>query len=519
LINKNKVYSFFNKKYLLILFLALILTILHQSIFFRWTCDDSFISFRYSENLSKGYGLVFNIGEKVEGYSNFLWVIILAFLKIIGIPTIYGSKIISFVISLFLIFLVYKTANLMELNKTLSSYCSLALSLSTGIAYFAMSGLETIFYIYVLFLSIYINEKYEMKPTKKLLSALYLSLLIAALLRPEGVLFICIATLYHLIRKLKYKIGINFIEMIKIQISVFLTYGLFILFRYCYYGEILPNTYYAKPGGTFAEYEYNAFISNFIKSFFSGSFLLLALLFFLFIKDLRKKYALPLSICTGQIIFMSYTGDWMAFGRFFLPILPIVILLFFILFQYITQRKIKKMRKLFPIFFIILYAGLNIHQTQKALINKDSNPYSIMNSTQLKKIGILLHNNFHDKTTIALKRQGAIPYYSEMKSIDILGLTEEEIAKIIYSEKDIIKKNRLIVSYTLKRKPDIILIFPNMNIEEGWIYNKYNPHYKFHYNEYLLFKNSVQKEYKIVFSFPFGSDERVIFLLHKNNLF
>ena len=39
----------------------------------RWVCDDAFISFRYAENLIHGLGLVYNAGERVEGYTNFLW--------------------------------------------------------------------------------------------------------------------------------------------------------------------------------------------------------------------------------------------------------------------------------------------------------------------------------------------------------------------------------------------------------------------------------------------------------------
>src|SRR2546428_487360 len=38
-----------------------------------WTTDDAYISFRYADNLVHGRGLVFNVGERVEGYSNFLW--------------------------------------------------------------------------------------------------------------------------------------------------------------------------------------------------------------------------------------------------------------------------------------------------------------------------------------------------------------------------------------------------------------------------------------------------------------
>ena len=41
-------------------------------------CDDAFISFRYVRNLIEGHGLVFNPGERVEGYTNFPWVLELA---------------------------------------------------------------------------------------------------------------------------------------------------------------------------------------------------------------------------------------------------------------------------------------------------------------------------------------------------------------------------------------------------------------------------------------------------------
>ena len=42
-----------------------------------WLADDAFISFRYSRNWANGEGLVYNAGERVEGYTNFLWVAVL----------------------------------------------------------------------------------------------------------------------------------------------------------------------------------------------------------------------------------------------------------------------------------------------------------------------------------------------------------------------------------------------------------------------------------------------------------
>src|SRR5262245_60765306 len=65
---------------------GLFILILHLRLYWFLT-DDAFISFRYARNFSDGYGLVFNPGfERVEGYSNFLWVLILAAGNRLGWP-------------------------------------------------------------------------------------------------------------------------------------------------------------------------------------------------------------------------------------------------------------------------------------------------------------------------------------------------------------------------------------------------------------------------------------------------
>ncbi|MCA9572881.1 MAG: hypothetical protein KC656_33820 [Myxococcales bacterium] len=52
-----------------------------------WTLDDAYISFRYAENLARGEGLVYNPGEWVEGYTTFLWVLLLGVGNALGADT------------------------------------------------------------------------------------------------------------------------------------------------------------------------------------------------------------------------------------------------------------------------------------------------------------------------------------------------------------------------------------------------------------------------------------------------
>ena len=51
-----------------------------------WVVDDTFIFLRYAENFARGLGLVFNPGERVEGYTSFLWVLLLSAATRLGLP-------------------------------------------------------------------------------------------------------------------------------------------------------------------------------------------------------------------------------------------------------------------------------------------------------------------------------------------------------------------------------------------------------------------------------------------------
>ncbi|MBR32741.1 MAG: hypothetical protein CMN77_15670 [Spirochaetaceae bacterium] len=75
--------------------LALVWAI-YESIRIRWIADDAFISFRYALNLIRGHGLVFNAGEHVEGFTNFLWTILVA----LGLKMQISAELFSTVLSI-----------------------------------------------------------------------------------------------------------------------------------------------------------------------------------------------------------------------------------------------------------------------------------------------------------------------------------------------------------------------------------------------------------------------------------
>ncbi len=504
------------KKTCVVILAALTIVTFHQLVFFNWTSDDAFISYRYIENLISGKGLVFNTGEKVEGYSNFLWITILFLLKFLGLSPLWASKIISYIASLLLVILAYRTALATGLDNFTSGLCSLTISFSTNIAYYSLSGLESVFYTFLLLTAVFLNRIYEDKPVPKILIALYGVLLAAAITRPEGILFLILSSIYHLLKKSIAKKGVALKIILKIQLLAFSVYCFFLIFRYLYYGKILPNTFYAKPIGTFVENGYNAFFSNFFNAFLSGSFLLVPLLLLLSRKKAMKKYAFPLLFCGGQIIFMTYAGDWMAFGRFFLPILPIVIILSASLNKEIFSRK-KNIHynrlAIFPslIIFIFLIAG-NTYQTYYALVHKNRYPYHIMNSRSLIDLGKKLKHDYTKEKKLAVRRIGAISYYSDLEIIDILGLTDNQIAHNIKTITTIEIANEKNSSVVLEKKPDIIILFASESIFGGYIYEKKQPRYRLYHIEYLILNKAMKKGYRIIQEKRFGSEEIMIIL-------
>jgi hypothetical protein len=72
---------------------ALLVLFVWNSLYYSpWTVDDAYISLRYAQNLLDGQGLVYNPGERVEGFSNFSWVILAASIMRLGLPIVTSLK-------------------------------------------------------------------------------------------------------------------------------------------------------------------------------------------------------------------------------------------------------------------------------------------------------------------------------------------------------------------------------------------------------------------------------------------
>src|SRR6186713_1795038 len=73
---------------------AAVLLVPH-ALMFDFVNDDAYISFRYAQNLAEHGQLVFNLGERVEGYTNFLWTVLLGVLMKLGIAPELSARVLG----------------------------------------------------------------------------------------------------------------------------------------------------------------------------------------------------------------------------------------------------------------------------------------------------------------------------------------------------------------------------------------------------------------------------------------
>ena len=292
--------------------------------------DDAFITFRYVRNLLEGHGLVFNPGERVEGYSNFLWALELAAIwKLFGLPPEAVAQWLSVgytagVLAV-LAWWVRRDAGLAG-HRGLAAW--MALGLVCGSASFAVwtsgGGLEArqfTFFLVAAMVGLMLHGG-----SRRALVAVSLCLAAAALTRPEGVLMAaCCFGWFGAQRLVAYRGGgaglgrgriaawLDWREVVCVAVPFVVLVGAHLAFRLAYYGEWLPNTYYAKHVRPWYESGFRYYVAAVLET---GLYLLVPLAWAAMREGWRARreiaYALPL-LC----IFVHVAGVMRMGGDYF----------------------------------------------------------------------------------------------------------------------------------------------------------------------------------------------------------
>ena len=333
-LNKSKKNKFNLIYWPLIISSVIIFLILRES----WFCDDAFFTFRNSLNLHYGFGPVWNPGEKVQNYTNILWMFLIS---ISNAQNIYLWTIfLSIILNSFTIIILFKIAKLSRNFKYLS-LSLLLLCFSWVYIDFGTSGLETPLSGFFIASTFYIS-RFKIKNNPNSIFPLGIWIGLSYLSRPDLILITFIDSFLVLILRRegeKYKF-INIKKIFNFCAAIFLILFCWFIFSTIYYGFPFPITAYTKLSTGISRFEIIlkgiSYGTNFMFADIAGSFLIFIAFILPFLDNLsiggnqinfRKSYkklihkyknSLVIFISIFYIIWIG--GDFMI-GRFLYPLL------------------------------------------------------------------------------------------------------------------------------------------------------------------------------------------------------
>jgi len=224
-------------------------------------CDDAFIAFRYVGNAHDGLGLVWNQAPfaPVEGYSSFLWVVVLwGVWAVTGVPPPQSSNPLALLCGLLTLLLVARRLAVVLLPERaqrwrgwLSTVVLLGIAGNHTFVTWTSSGLETaMFGLWAVGWTLAATDA-RGRWTSRDLADLSTFAALAQLTRPDGALLV-LATFAIALHRVVVGRELSFGGALRGLVPL-LVPAVHLGWRRCYYGEWLPNTYYAKVTAAWPE--------------------------------------------------------------------------------------------------------------------------------------------------------------------------------------------------------------------------------------------------------------------------
>jgi hypothetical protein len=408
----------------------------HSWLYRTFVIDDAYITFRFVQQWINGNGLLFNIGERVEGYSNFLWIVLLAPFAALGVDLEVAAKILGVTCSAVTLWMTWRAAT----HMGLPGFAPLLMAAMAPFAAWTMGGLETVLFSALVVTSAYLfvreEERWATQGRASAWSGFAFALL--ALTRPEGLLFGGVAVLlrlWTLWQRRQWPARHDWLRGFLLLVIV----GGYFLWRFSYYGYWLPNTVYAKQMGGHPRglvegvyYLYETLVAL-------GGFALLALPAAALIGGKRlgvaEHYWLSASGALLLFLFIS-GGDWMPFNRFAVHGLPLIVLgveagLVRLAATWGSisskgwgQRPLLTLVVGGQLLFFLVQSA-NVLVLQRSVLQPLSQRYGPVT-------GYLAAQSWQAGDAIAVIDAGYVPYALplEVRAVDMVGLTDGHIAHL-----------------------------------------------------------------------------------------
>ncbi len=430
--------------------------------------DDAGILWVYAKNVVDGNGLVYKPGEYVEGYSSFVYVLLLS--AGLGLAQLLDSTLdpkfiywISLALNIStwwtIIGILYRFL-VEELDRRAAAVIAALIGSSPAIGYWVTSGMDTtlallsqvLVWVWVVRLDRRTGTTQERAAAFALCAAMLLSLFA----RAEGFLWPLLGLCWLVVRG-RHK------QALRIAI-VFGSVGAgYVAWRLWYYGYPLPNTYYAKMTGSLSERFDSAIYGQAWQVIFDAGFLLSVIA--IFVGSLSRTIELVRSpklfrtspsdfeLLAGAawIGYFVYIGGDVYIERPMLVLSPLGLVV--------------AARLIYPALKTVGSAAIAIALALTLTLSPLWSYYRPLAAKHqgdgLEHVGEYLKENYPEGT-VALNLAGKIAYYSGLPCIDMLGLCDEFIAHSEQTRPFAVGHTKSGFGYALKRKPELVIVCPQV---------------------------------------------------------
>jgi arabinofuranosyltransferase len=419
--------------------------------------DDSFISFRYARNLAQGHGPVFNPGERVEGYTNFLWTALMAMAIALGTDVIVASKIAATAAGVATLWLTFRLGQQELGDRWSSTIAASMLAVTASFARYAVSGFETLLYGMLVLLGIYLYLRALRADTIPFAAGVVLAL--AGMTRPEGVMIYGVTTLhYAIVVWLRPDPAREWLAHVGGWLASFgMVYAPYFAWRYAYYGQLLPNTFYTKVGEPGLAL-FRRGLLYLRDMLLVNPQVVICIVLGLFWRGQRSTQMLLYGLINVYLIYILAIGgdDQAVFGpRFLIPLLPAIYILGIGGIMGLTSRLDYRGQRLLRAGFI---SALVCTFALWSSIERQG--YLGLQNTMNRgwiTLGHWLAIQAHPDDTLAADAAGIIPFYTNLYTIDMFGLNDLHIAHLdVTTGQGLAGHEKSDPAYILNRRPTYI---------------------------------------------------------------
>ena len=406
-----------------------------------WLDDDMMISMRYGRNLAEGHGLVWNAGERVEGYTNFLWTLVMAGVHLTRVADARAAVLVrlvnlglltgSFVLSLRLLRVFAPRA------RRAAPLLMVTMFMCPDVILWSVWGFETSLLTFLSLLFLVRLLVHGRDPIA------FAALGLIPLTRGDGIYVFAAYALIAVVitserRQTLLWLGAAFVPAI-----------LHLAFRRVYYGDWLPNTYYLKVYGVEALHA-RGFAYG--RAFVFDHAVLLTLAAAAAVRTLRTDrrgvilFVMVLS-ALGYVVLTG--GDMFGFFRFFAHVMPVIFV--FATLGIVTVARDTLARAAWAAVLLLVSVPL-VAPLRRLLINSSNG-----DPERQLQVALIVKKHALPESTVAVYCAGIVPYFTRLQALDLLGKSDRHIARLDAFPGAMIGHGKVDPVYSLAQSPDLVV--------------------------------------------------------------